>query len=38
MLCVMLHCAGESDPIKKIPEEDPWVRSGTQVSSSLMSA
>eukprot|EP00882_Tetradesmus_deserticola_P028259 GHRQ01031469.1.p1 GENE.GHRQ01031469.1~~GHRQ01031469.1.p1 ORF type:complete len:192 (+),score=37.16 GHRQ01031469.1:270-845(+) len=23
---------GESDPIKKIPEEDPWVRSGTQVS------
>lgn len=24
--------AGESDPIKKSPEEDPWVRSGTQVS------
>lgn len=23
--------AGESDPIKKNPEEDPWVRSGTQV-------
>eukprot|EP00879_Flechtneria_rotunda_P003828 GHRR01004068.1.p1 GENE.GHRR01004068.1~~GHRR01004068.1.p1 ORF type:complete len:993 (+),score=315.28 GHRR01004068.1:1703-4681(+) len=23
---------GESDPIKKYPEEDPWVRSGTQVS------
>ncbi|WIA22054.1 hypothetical protein OEZ85_004399 [Tetradesmus obliquus] len=23
---------GESDPIKKNPEEDPWVRSGTQVS------
>eukprot|EP00878_Enallax_costatus_P000995 GHUV01001127.1.p1 GENE.GHUV01001127.1~~GHUV01001127.1.p1 ORF type:complete len:1156 (+),score=304.08 GHUV01001127.1:371-3838(+) len=23
---------GESDPIKKTPEEDPWVRSGTQVS------
>lgn len=22
---------GESDPIKKIPEEDCWVRSGTQV-------
>lgn len=24
-------CAGESDPIKKYPEEDPWIRSGTQV-------
>ncbi|KAI8477413.1 MAG: hypothetical protein J3K34DRAFT_453016 [Monoraphidium minutum] len=23
---------GESDPIKKSPEEDPWCRSGTQVS------
>ncbi len=23
---------GESDPIKKTPEEDCWVRSGTQVS------
>lgn len=23
---------GESDPIKKNPEEDPWCRSGTQVS------
>jgi len=22
---------GESDPIKKSPEEDPWCRSGTQV-------
>jgi magnesium-transporting ATPase (P-type) len=22
---------GESDPIKKNPEEDPWCRSGTQV-------
>jgi hypothetical protein len=29
-LCVR---AGESDPIKKNPEEDPWIRSGTQVRS-----
>lgn len=30
--CVRLPCVGESDPIKKNPEDDPWVRSGTQVS------
>lgn len=24
---------GESDPIKKSPDEDPWCRSGTQASS-----
>jgi len=26
---------GESDPIKKNPEEDPWCRSGTQVRAGL---
>jgi hypothetical protein len=29
-------CAGESDPIKKNPEEDPWVRGGTQVGLGLV--
>jgi hypothetical protein len=31
VLFVVPLAAGESDPIKKTPEEDPWVRSGTQV-------
>lgn len=30
--CAWCLNAGESDPIKKSPDEDPWVRSGTQVS------
>jgi Ca2+-transporting ATPase len=35
LLLMLLHpCAhsGESDPIKKSTEDDPWCRSGTQVS------
>lgn len=32
VLAAWRQSAGESDPIKKNPEEDPWVRSGTQVS------
>jgi hypothetical protein len=31
LTCHSSHSSGESDPIKKNPEEDPWIRSGTQV-------